>query len=222
MKALLYTVAVLFFSSQLYGQDPDIGLAQDPQAEPYLEFLANEFNTDEAFQVEFKYEIYSKIEDAKVSDYGSVIIKKEKYKLKTEDTQVFFNGKTMWTYSPENQEVYQSEPDEKMQKEMLGDPFRSFSNYKENFKYKYKGETSIKGRKHVLIDLYPADIEVNYSIIHLTLNPESNSLYSFTIQQKNGIEITILIKDVIEGLQIIDEAFNWNTDDYPDILLIEM
>jgi outer membrane lipoprotein-sorting protein len=218
----LFVILLGSFSAFLNAQDVDLSLSQDPAAEPYLNEVANFFNREKAFQVEFKYEIYSKTEDARVVDYGSIIIKNEKYKLKTEDTQVFYNGQRMWSYTPANEEVYISEPDKNNMDELMSNPFRLLTNFKENYKYQYKGEVNIKGRNYHQIDLYPVDLKVNYSIIHLVIDKMSKKLYSFILQQKNGIDISVFVMDIIENLTINDSTFEWNSSEYPDVLEIEL
>ena len=206
----------------LNAQNKDLSLSQDPIAEPYLNEVANYFNGEKAFQVEFKYEIFSKTDNAKVSDYGSIIIKKDKYKLKTEETQVFFNGQTLWSYNPSNEEVYISKPEESDMDQLMSNPFQLLTNFKENYKYQYKGEVNIKGRNYHQIDLYPVDLSVNYSIIHLVLDKINNKLYSLTLQQKNGIDVTVFVMDIIENLSISDNAFEWNSSEFPNVMEIEL
>ncbi len=97
--------------------------------------------------MEFKYEIVSNVNDSKVSDYGSVIVKGKKYKMKTEDTEVYFNGTKLWSYNIPAGEVYVSEPDSGTTDETLTDPFRLIGNYKKFYKYRYQGEKTIDGKE---------------------------------------------------------------------------
>jgi outer membrane lipoprotein-sorting protein len=222
MMKKIFVLLFAGFTAYLSAQDVDISLSQDPAADPYLNEISTYFNRERAFQVEFRYEIYSKTEDARVSDYGSIIIKKDKYKLKTEDTQVFFNGQKMWSYIPANEEVYISTPEKNIDDQLMNNPFLWLSNFKENYKYKYKGEVNIKGRNYHQIDLYPIDLNVNYSIIHLVIDKADNILNSFTLQQKNGIDISVFVLDIVENLTITDSAFEWDKSEYPDALEIEL
>lgn len=216
---LLFSIISLFASFTLIAQDAN--LIQDQQAEPYLINISKKFSTESPYQIEFKYEIYSIMEDAKVSDYGTIIIKSEKYKLKTEDTEVYFNGKTLWSYNIINGEVYQSEPSENSGDKIFSDPFRLLANYKEYFKYKFLGEKMVDGKIMYGIDLYPKDLETPYSIIKLTTTKEKE-LYSLNIKQKNGIDLKIFITDMIENINIPESVFSWDEASHPNVLLIEM
>ncbi len=197
-------------------------MSRDPDAEPYLENVAGLFSEDAAFQVEFKYKIVSKVNEASVSDYGSVIMKGSNYKMKTEDTEVYFNGSKLWSYNVPAGEVYVTQPDSSDTSENLTDPFRLIGNYKSYYKYRYKGEKTIQGKKYQEIDLYPDDLKSNYSILRLLVYNYGKNIYSLTIQQKNGIDIEIYITDIIKNISITGKTFEWDETTHPDVLVIEM
>ena len=204
-----------------YTQDisPNI---QDPAAEPMLDRLATLFSTNEAYQVEFRYEVESLTEKYKVEDYGSVIFKGQKYKLKTDEGDVFFNGTSMWTYSPVNEEVYLSKPDPENMDQLLTVPFTLLNNYRKYFKYKLKEEVKTGGKTFHEIDLYPASLESSYSILRVQIEKASGRLHSFTLHQKNGILFRIFINEIIPNVKITDNTFSWNKEENPDVLVIEL
>lgn len=200
----------------------DISRQQDAAAEPVLQKLSADFNQEKAYQVEFKYEVYSSMEDAKVSDYGSVIVEGPNYKLKTEDTEVYYNGKYLWTYNILNEEVYKSEPVESSQDQLLVVPFRVFTEYKKYFKYQYKGESELGGAKLNETELYPVDLNSGITMIELYTQKKSHELFAIAIKQKDGLILTIFIQEIIRNIKVSDDTFTWNESTHPDVLLIEM
>lgn len=221
MKFLSLLLFSCFFF-HTFAQDNKTALAQDPEAVPYMENVASLLSDKSPFQVEFKYEIVSSVNDSKVSDYGSVIVKGNKYKLKTDDSEVYYNGVKLWSYNVQAGEVYVSEPDSSNTDESLTDPFRLIGNYKTYYKYRYKGEQTIKGKTYQEIDLYPVNLNNSYSILRLLVYNGGKSIYSFTIQQKNGIDISIYVTDVIRNISIDDKTFEWDEAAHPDVLVVEM
>ncbi len=211
-----------FFSFTISAQDTDTAMVRDPAAVPYLENVAELLSGNSAFQVEFKYEIVSNADNSRVSDYGSVIVKDKKYKLKTEDTEVYYNGDKLWSFNIPAGEVYVSRPDSGNSDETLTDPFRLIANYNTYYKYRYNGEKTIDGKKYSEIDLYPINLNTGYSFLRLLVYNEGNNIYSITIRQKNGIDIRIFITDVIRNISISDKTFVWDEAAHPDILVIEM
>ncbi len=219
MKSIIY-FCLLVLPASIFAQDSI--QAQDPEAEPFLEIIAGKFKTTEPYQVEFRYEIYSAMHDARVTDYGSIIVKGNMYKLKTEDTEVIYNGKHLWVYNPEAGEVYKSEPEEGNPDQMLADPFRLLGEYKKHYKYLYKGEKNIAGNTFFQIDLYPENLDANYSLLRILCTEGEYDVHSITMKQKNGTEITAYINDLIKNIKIPESTFVWNEEAHPDILLIEM
>ena len=219
MKSLL-TILILFAGMLSFAQGQET--IQDPKAEPYLDGISKVFSTDKPYQVEFRYEIYSAIEDAKVSDYGTIIIQGDSYKLKTEDTEVYFNGQFLWSYNTVNEEVYQSEPSDNNDAQIFSKPFQLLANYKDYFKYRFIDNRTINGLKLIELDLYPNDLETPYSSIKLLVTATGEVLYSIKVKQKDGIDLTIYITDIIQNIKISESTFSWNEKLYPDVLLIEM
>jgi len=221
MKLLYFHIAffILFISAS--GQKEVIVL-QDPLAEPILDQLASVFSTKSAFHIEFRYQIESTADDYKVEDYGSVIIKENNYKLKTDEGEIFFNGTTMWTYNPAVEEVYVSTPDPDNMDQLLVVPYLLLTRYKEYFKYKYKGESKSGSEIFNEIDLYPINLECSYSILRIHTDKSTGRLDSFTLQQKNGVLFKIYITEMIPDVKISSDTFEWKQELNPDALIIEL
>jgi outer membrane lipoprotein-sorting protein len=217
---LLLNLIMLLSPAILLAQDTIP--TQDPAAVPYLENISENFQAEEAYQVEFRYEIYSAMHDARVSDYGSIIVDENKYKLKTEDTEVYYNGEYLWVHNIEAGEVYKSVPVEGDPDQMLSDPFRLLGNYQKYYKYLFKGEKTIAGNVFFQIDLYPEDLNAGYSTLRIFCTEGGNEVHSIVLKQKNGTEITAFINEIIKDIKIPESTFSWNAEENPDVLLIEM
>ena len=195
---------------------------QDPAAEIYLNSLSALFDPQKAFQIEFRYEVENHAEGTKVSDYGSVIIKGNNYKLRLEDGEMCYNGEKVWVYNKEAAEVYVSIPDKSNTEQTLLDPFRLLSKYKEYYKYRLKEEVNLNKNVYVAIELYPKNFETGYSILRLMTNKKTYELYSFEMQQKNGVVYRITVTEKITQVKVNDSIFTWNSADYPGVLEVEM
>lgn len=220
MKTLILIFFVFFYTLN-FGQTND-AMVQDPNAEPYLEQLSKMFDPSKALQIEFKYEVETPEPPSKVSDYGSIIIKGEKYKLKTDDGEMYYDGKTLWVYNIEASEVYKSIPETESMDNMLLAPFRLIKDYRNYYKYNLRDDISIAGSAYVQIELYPKDLKTSYSIMRLLINKKTGDLFSFSMQQKNGILYTIYSREVIKDVKISESAFTWNPSLHTDVLEVEM
>jgi outer membrane lipoprotein-sorting protein len=215
----LFIIFLYLCLLQAYSQNVNV---QDPAAEVYLNSLSVLFDPQKAFQIEFRYEVENHVEGTKVSDYGSVIMKGNSYKLKLEDGEMCFNGEKVWVYNKEAAEVYVSIPDKNNSEQMLLDPFRLLSKYKEYYKYRLKGEFNLDQNTYVNIELYPKNLETSYSILRLILDKKTHELYSFEMQQKNGVIYKITVTEKITQIKVNDSIFIWNSADYPGVLEVEM
>jgi len=200
----------------------NISNVQDPAAEPYLNSLSKLFDPRNAFLVKFKYEVESKTEGSKLTDNGSVIIKGQKYKLSLEESEMFFNGEKLWVYNKTSEEVYLSIPKGENMDQMILDPFRLLSKYKEFYKYRLKDDLLIKEKLYVHLELYPANRETSYSVLRIYINKKNNQLYSLELQQKNGVYYRIYVNEIQNNVKADDLEFSWNKSLHPDVLEIEM
>ena len=221
MKKIIFILISLLLTTSLFPQAKNDAM-RDKAAEPFLDSLALLFSAGQAYQIEFRYEVESVLEENKVEDFGSVIIKGQKYKLKTDEGDVYFNGTKMWTHNLANQEVYVSTPDPQNMDQLLTVPFTMLTSYKKYFKYKLKDEIKINNKIFNEVELYPVNLESSYSILKVQIEKSSGRLYSFTLQQKNGIIFRIFITEIITNLKISDEVFSWNKEQNPEVLVIEL
>jgi outer membrane lipoprotein-sorting protein len=221
MKIFISVIFSIIFTSA-FGQKDSETLVQDPLAEPYLEQISKLFNPDKALQIEFKYEVESPDPPSKVSDYGSIIIKGEKYKLRTDDGEMYFNGKVLWIYNIAATEVYKSVPEAESMDDMLLSPFRLVKDFKTYYKYRLKEELVLAGTTYVQVELYPKDLETSYSIMRVLISKKSGLFYSFSMQQKNGVMYTIFSREIIKDVKVSESAFSWNPTLNPDVLEVEL
>jgi len=220
MKTYLSILMAFIAFMPVVSQGPVI---QDTQAEPYLNSLAKMFDPQKTLQIEFRYEVISKADSTSVSDYGSIIIKGPKYKLKLEDGEMYYNGDKLWVYNSQASEVYSSVPagDENMDQMMLV-PFRLLSKYKDYYKYRMKDDAILNGKAFAHNELYPKNLETSYSILRIFLDKKSRDLASLEMQQKNGVIYKIFVNEIITPVKVSDSAFSWDPASHPGVLEVEM
>ena len=211
-------LSVIAANAQNEGRE----IIQDPAAEPFLEQISSLFNPGSALQLEFRYEVETPDPPSKVADNGSIIIKGDKYKLSTEDGEMYFNGKNLWVYNKSAAEVYKSVPEGESMDEMLLSPFRLIKEYRKYYKYSLKNDVTVTGTVYAQIELYPMDLQTSYSIMRVLVNRKTGAFYSFSMQQKNGVIYTIYSKDIIKNIKIPESTFSWDKAANPDVLEVTM
>lgn len=216
---------LIFFSACMYsthGQNKPDATMQDVNAEPYLGQIAQFFNPAKAIQIKFKYEITNLEATSKITDNGSIIIKGDKYKLKIDEGEIFFNGTHLWVYNESSKEVYKSIPDTGNLDNMMLAPFRMIKDYKTYYKYRLKEDLQISGTEFAQVELYPIDLHTSLAILKILINKKTGKYFTFSMQQKSGIVYTIYSQEIITDVKINDNAFSWDKTLFPDVLEVEM
>lgn len=117
---------------------------------------------------------------------GSAVISGDKYVLDMPDNKVWSDGKTVWSYLPDVNEVTITEPDPE-DKSFASKPSLLFSLYKEGYKIRLLEQTA----REWVIDLYPEDINVSTIHIRLKIGKSDLDLKSAEYRTKDGITVTL-------------------------------
>lgn len=214
MKNILSFCLLILSGNLIFAQ-------QNPEAKKILDILSEKTKSHKVIETGFKV-TYTNIKDnINNSSEGSIIIKGDKYRLKFMGTESFFDGKTLWSYLPDVNEVNITEPapdDE----DIFNNPKRLFTIYENDYKYQLIENISENGKDYSLIDLYPYDLEEEYSRIRLQINTSEYFLSSATIFGKDGSNYTITINNYKTNSDFEDSYFVFNKTNYPDVELIDM
>lgn len=171
------------------------------------------FNTITAL---FSFSLENKEEDMLDSFDGEIILKGGKYKLLIMDTETYFDGKTMWSYLPDFEEVSISEPDQ--EQSSMFDPAKIFTIYKEGFNNEYNGEKD----GHYQISLIPEDTKTTYSKIDVQIIKNTLQLLSVRYYGKDGNDYIVKIKSFKTNIAYNDSTFTFNPDSHPGLEIIDL
>ncbi|MFC2151669.1 outer membrane lipoprotein carrier protein LolA [Bacteroidota bacterium] len=210
---LLFSILILGFNLA-FSQ-------QDPEAKKILDKLSEETKSHKSISTDFKVTFKNIKENIQNSSEGNIIIKGDKYRLRFMETEAFFDGKTLYNYIPEVNEVNITEP-EPNDEDIFNNPKRLFTIYENDYKYQLISNITEEGKNHALIDLYPADLEEEFSRIRLEVNTEVYHLISATIFGKDGSHYTISINNYKTNLNFDDNYFVFNDKNYPNTEIIDM
>jgi outer membrane lipoprotein-sorting protein len=151
---------------------------------------------------------------------GHLVMKGEKYRIDVMGTETWFDGKSIYTYMPDVNEVMISDPDE--DGGLMSNPANLFTFYKEEFKTRLTGEVNRDGRRLYEIDLHPVDMEHEFHTIKLLIYRDSKVLHSAVIAGKDGNRYTFNINDFNDTRHIPDSHFTFNIADHPGVEVIDM
>lgn len=197
-----------------------VNAQQSPEAKIILDKLSKETKSHIVIQSEFDISYSNLKDDTKNTSSGSITMKGDKYRLSFMDIESFYDGKTLWNYLEDVNEVNISEPE--ANDDDIFNPKIIFTIYENDYKYQLITSSTIEGENYSIIDLYPIDMEEEYSRIRLQINTDLYQLKSATIFGKDGSNYTITISDYKTGQKVEDSFFTFNESDYPDVEIIDM
>jgi outer membrane lipoprotein-sorting protein len=194
---------------------------QDPAAREILDRVASSTKQYNTIQVDFKLVVVDHKEDKKSTSSGSVMIKGDKYKLTSAGTTVYFDGKTMWTYVQEDNEVTITEPDNQ-DDNFLSNPAKVFSWYNRDFKYQYRGETNIDGVIMHEIDLFPKNLDQPYARIKVFITKNKEELAIISSIGKDGVDYSVFLTNLLTNKDFSDTLFTFNPAGKKKVTIVDM
>jgi len=214
MKNILLIVAAIFCFSATQAQ-------QDTKAKEILDKLASVTKTYKTIKAEFVSVHDNTQKNTHETKNGTVTMKGEKYKLAFMGSEIFCNGKTMWTYMKDAAEVNIRNINQDKQSEL--NPAKLLTIYNDNYKYKFIDEKTDGGKTVYEIDLYPnKPAEKTYSRVKLLIDKAKMQITSIKTFGKDGNNFTINIQKFITDEEIKDDIFTFNEKNYPGVEVIDL
>ncbi|MBN2486332.1 MAG: outer membrane lipoprotein carrier protein LolA [Bacteroidales bacterium] len=222
MKNIYSLFFLLLLTNQINAQNKDEQEAlQDPAAKEILDRVSNKMLSYQTIMADFELVINNRVDKLQSKSRGAVQIKGNKYYMESMGSMVFFNGKTLWSYMPDINEVTVSEPDS-IEGDFIDNPALIFTFYNRDFKYRLIGEARIENRWMYEIDLFPKNLDQPYSRFKVFIDKEKEEIYMLKAIGKDGIDYTIFLINLRYNLPINDSKFTFKTSEYPKVEVIDM
>jgi outer membrane lipoprotein-sorting protein len=216
-----YLFTLFLFCSFLPVKAQQEQVTQDPAAKEILDRIAAKAKQMKSIQADFSILVEDKKENTKNTSTGNLLMKKEKYKISTAASVVYFNGKTMWTHSVDDKEVIITEPGNK-DDDFMSNPANIFTLYNRDFKYRYIRETTRNGLKFDEIDLYPKNLDQPYSRVKLLVNRNNDMPEVITSYGKDGVNYTITLTNFQPDREISDTLFTFDPTRNKKVEVVDM
>ncbi len=146
---------------------------------------------------------------------GDIVVKGEKFRLKTAGQVIYNNEKEVSTYIKETNEVtindYEPSEDDLS-------PAKIYSFDKKNYKYSFIKEVKEKVETLQIIELSPLKKGTKIIKIQIKVNKNDKTVKSWTITDKNKkVDSFIVTKFVINSKAIDDKYFSFDKSKYPKV-----
>lgn len=148
---------------------------------------------------------------------GSIILSKDSYRLELPDNIIWFNGTTVWSFLPAEKEVTINVADEE-DDSFQNKPSKIFTEYKNAYKIRVIEEKP----DYYIIDLYPEDINSELIRIRLSIGRPDLNLKSLEYKKKDGIVITLKVKDYNLTIKPDQNTFIYQSGLYKGVEVIDL
>lgn len=197
-----------------------LALAQyDPRALQILDAMSSKYQKLPSYSAEFSYTLVNEQEGISDKFDGNLLVMGEKFRLIMAGQEIFCDGKTVWTYIEEINEV---NIDHYNANEMEMSPNKIYDAYKKGYKYQFVEEKSQNGNTFQIVDLIPEDTGSPFFRIRLQISKKDLNLSSWEIFDKNGNRYYYLVKGFSEVANARSGDFEFDVKKYPGVEVIDL
>lgn len=207
MKKLFLTTCILLLTIAITAQT-------DKKAQTILNEVSAQTKAYKTVRIEFTYKMENTAQKINDSYKGVLVSKGDKYKLTISGQDVISDGKTVWTYLKDANEV---------QVNSVGDnedaitPTSLLSTYTKNFKAKLLKETT----EQQTIELTPVE-KKNFNKVKVVINRAKKMVESISIYDKNGSVYSYIVNKMDVNQNFYDTMFTFKPADHPGVEVIDM
>lgn len=212
MKRNLFFLVALFMVHLCYAQ-------YDQKALDVLNAMSAKYKSIPAFKAKFTYTLSNDQEQLNEEFEGDITIKGDKYRLKIGEQEIINNGKTVWTYLADENEV---NIDNYNPKDGDITPTSVLNIYKKGYKYLYLEEKVEGGIAYDIVDLVPEDKNTQFFKVRLQIAKKDKTLKNWTIFDKNGTKYIYSIKEFDANAKVDDSYFTFDTKKYKDVEVVDL
>ena len=194
-------------------------IGQDATANRILNNVSRTYQTYKSIKAGFTIDIKNTQNNSTIKQVGTLYLKGKKFRIKLTDQEIYCDGKTMWTYFKEENEVQITKYDPNTQEI---NPSEIFTIYQKGFNYKYIGESIISGKTVQKIEMTPTDKTKPYFKVKLNIEKASNKITNMSVFNKNGIRSNYAITSFKSNLPISDGFFKFDSKTKPGVIEIDL
>ncbi len=190
----------------------------DKEAETLLEDVINHTSSYKNFKANLSYTMVNVEMGIDEKKSGLIFVQGDSYRIEMEGQIIISDGKTIWTFLKDSDEVMVSNVDET---EESVSPTQILTKYNEEYDAKYGLEKKYQNTSLQEICLKPKDRK-NFEKMSVVVNASKLSLESFSVYDINGNVFTYHIIDLKPDIDLPQDTFTFDYSKYPDVEVIDM
>lgn len=202
---------ILFITSAFVTNDNDAG--------KILERVSKNYRSFKTIKADFKIKILNKQNKSSQSENGILYVKGKKFRVEMDGQEIYCDGKTMWTYLKDANEVQISDYNAKKTEI---NPSEIFTVYEKGFLFKFIGESKKGNVVTQQIELTPTDKKKPFFKIKLTIDKVAKKIMDMTVLNKNGVESLYEITQFTPNVNLEDSFFKFDKKSKSGVVEIDL
>ena len=203
-KNIIVCLAFLFAAQAVSAQN---------NAETLIRLLVNQLKSHKNIEMGFNYQISPDGKTLGDSEKGHAWLQGEAYKIEMADQQTISDGKTIWTYFVDAEEVMVNNATDGTD----NTPLKLLTSLDENY---VATLTSINPNGLATIEL--ANPKGQYKRVTLKINATKAEIKSADIYVDDGSKIVIAVEKMKFDQELGDEFFTFDSKKHPNVDVIDM
>lgn len=204
MKKTVVLLA-LFISASIFAQE-------SAQAKALLDEVTAKIKSYENISIDFKYVLQNTEENIRQETRGDVVMQDEKYVLNILGITRIYNGKTLYSISPEDEEVTISS--ENTEDENTITPNKMLSFYENGYSYTMDVIQNINGRKIQYVKLLPIDSKSEIKHVLLGIDIKTKHIYNLIEIGSNNTKTTLTVNSFKTNEPLSKTLFTFDKSKY--------
>jgi len=193
-----------------------IGQAQSrtSEAQQLLDDVSAKVKSYDSMTLEFKYVLENTEENIHQETRGDVTLQNDKYVLNILGITRIYDGKSLVTISPEDEEVTISSNNTTDENTIT--PSKLLSFYKDGYTYNMDINQNIMGRKIQYIKLIPIDSDSEIKYVLLGIDSSTKHVYNLIEIGSNDTKTTLTINSFKTNQPLSKTFFEFDVKNYSD------
>lgn len=182
-------------------------------AEALIRLLVNQVKSHQNMEMKFSYQISPDEKTLIDAQKGKAWLQGEAYKIELPEQQTISDGKTIWSYLVDDEEVLVSNATEGTD----NTPLKLLTSLDKNYAATL---TNIDAQGNAVIEL--ANPKGQFKRITLKINANKTELKNVDIYMEDGSKVMITIEEIKFDQQLDDKFFTFDAKKHPNVDVIDM
>lgn len=212
-KRNILTIVALLFTLLIYAQ-------QSTEARALLDNTYSSFEASKGIRLTFHAATIGPDGSEQMSMNGTAFIRGDKFRLETNEMDIWFDGATQWVLMKEVNEVNISNP---TAEEITSvSPLALLGIYRSGYILSAPEKKNHNGKSMTMIRMLPAAGTSAYSEVDVLIDSNKQTLVQVTLTLRNGTKQLIEISDYDASHNYSDREFRFDKTRYPHVEIIDL